>query len=152
MTSGKDWQLPKRFCYSSWCTDPCSLLQKWRSIASSKQGQVLHVESNSISWKRYLFCLNHKWHWDVIFMFVLNRLRFRLELRRWFSYYSDKHARGRILFICNYYACFTHIKKYLWSSQNLQGDHKEPYATCCHSEALYFTADIWCKTKNTGYD
>lgn len=46
-------------------------------------------------------------------MFVLNRLRFRLELRRWFSYYSDKHARGRILFIYNYYACFTHIKKYL---------------------------------------
>ena len=120
-TSGKDWQLPKPFCCSSCCTDPSSLLQKCRSMASSKLGQVLHVESNSISWKRYLFCLNHEWQWDVIFMFVLNQLRFRLELGRWFSCYSDRHARGRILSVCIYDICFTHTKIYLWSFPKLQG-------------------------------
>lgn len=67
MTSGKDWQLPKQSCYSSWHTGyPSSLLKKLRTKASSEQGQVLHEESNSTSWKRYLSCLNHTWHWDVI--------------------------------------------------------------------------------------
>lgn len=151
MTSGKDWQLPKWFCCSSWCTDPSSLLQKWRSMASNKQGQVLHVESNSISWKRHLFCLNHKWHWDVIFMFVLNQLRFRLELHRWFSYYSDKYTRGRILSVYIYYTCFTHTNT-CDDPKNYRDDHKKPYSTCCHSEALYFIADIWCKPKNRVYN
>lgn len=54
-------------------------------------------------------------------MFVLNQLRFRLQLHRWFSYYSDKHARGRIWSVYIYYACFTHTKKYLRSSQKITG-------------------------------
>lgn len=51
MTSGKDWQLPKQ----SWHTGyPSSLLQKLRATGSSQQGQALHEERNSTSWKRYL--------------------------------------------------------------------------------------------------
>lgn len=111
MTPGKDWQLPKQSCYSSWHTlgVPAASCRSWEPQPAVSRDRFCMRKVTVPREKGIYPASATVWHWDVI-LFVLNQLRFRLEWCRWFSHHTDKCARRRILAVCISCAYFTPIK------------------------------------------